>query len=161
MRRPGDRRSAVNAAFTLIEVLASLVIVTLAAVVLGGAYVNVLSGYQHAARATRTNVDVAFARDILFHIADLEEVEEGGDFETTDGRTVEWKATVEPTDVADLFSVNFEVFIEGDQNHDDEVVREQFRLLRPTWSEDDERDKLREESRRRIEEYVRDREARQ
>ncbi len=154
-----SRRSAVHG-FTLIEVLAALVIVTLSAVVLGGAYVNVLQGYKHAALSTRSSADVAFAREILFHIADLDQVEEGGDFETADGRTVEWKASVEPTEVSDLFEVRFEVVVQHGLGEEDEVVQEQFRLLRPTWSEDADRDKLREESRKRIEEYLRDREAR-
>ncbi|WP_221029587.1 PilW family protein [Actomonas aquatica] len=154
MRRRND------AGFTLLEVMAAMVIVLMAAIVLAGAYMNVLQGYAHAERATRVNADVAFAREILFHIADLEQVEEGGDFQTADGRNVEWRAVVLPTNVADLFDVRFEVRVQGDAQHDDEEVVEEFRLLRPTWSEDDERDKLREESRQRIEEFLRDREAR-
>jgi hypothetical protein len=35
-----------------------------------------------------------------------------------------------------------------------EVITERFRLLRPTWSEDDDRDKLRQESRDNITEYL-------
>ncbi|MCC5023138.1 MAG: hypothetical protein J6386_10265 [Candidatus Synoicihabitans palmerolidicus] len=40
------------------EVLAALAIFALAAIVLGGAYVNVLMGYEHAERATPVDADV-------------------------------------------------------------------------------------------------------
>ena len=140
--------------FTILEVLASLAIFALAAIVLGAAYVNVLMGYEHAERASRVDADVQFAREILFREPDREKVEEGNDFETTDGRRVEWRAIVDDTDIADLFDVTFEVVIEGGAQGREELVREQFRLLRPTWSEDDEREKLRQESRDRITEYL-------
>ena len=157
VRRHHARRSVRG--FTLLEVMAALVIFATAAIVLGAAYVNVLRGYQSAERATRVNAEVGFAREIVFRIADLERVEEGGDFEAANGRTVRWRAEVIPTEVADLFEVIFEVVVEGNQDVEEEIVTERFRMLRPTWSEDDEREKLRQESRDRITEYVREQEA--
>ncbi len=147
-------------AFTLIEVLAALAIVALSAIVLGAAYVNVLLGYEHAEEATRVDADVQFAREILFREPDREQAEEGDSFENAAGREVRWRATIEPTDIADLFDVQFEVIVAGDQTETERVVQERFRMLRPTWSEDNERELRREESRNRIEEYLRGREAR-
>ncbi len=144
--------------FTLVEVMAALVIVAMSAIVLGAAYINVLQGYENAKRATRTNTEVAFAREILFHIADLDQAEEGGDFQTVEGESVDWQATIEPTDVADLFTVTLEVQLPPNDKGERETVAEVFRLLRPTWSEDADRDQLRQEARARIEDYTQDRE---
>lgn len=143
-----------NRAFTIIEVLAALAIFATAAIVLGAAYVNVLNGYAHAERATKVDSDLRFAREILFRQADLEKVEEGDEFETADGRRVIWKAVVEPTLVADLFEVEFEVELIGGNSGEGEVLTERFRLLRPTWSEDNDRDQLRQEARDNITQYL-------
>jgi general secretion pathway protein I len=140
-------------AFTLVEVLVALSIVAMAAIMLGTAYVNVLLGYEHAERSTTVDADVRFAREILFRQPDREKAEEGDEFGTADGRRVLWSARIEPTAVADLFDVTFEVeLIDKGQN---EIVREQFRLLRPTWSEDNDRDQLRQQMRSDIEQYLR------
>jgi general secretion pathway protein I len=147
-----------NRGFTILEVLAALAIFAIAAIVLGTAYVNVLNGYQLAERSTQINVDVRFAREILFYQSDLEKVEEGGDFETVDGRQVSWIAEVEPTMIADLFDVTFEVNIQSDRAGEQDEFVERFRMLRPTWSEDDEREKLRQEMRDRITRMLEDRE---
>jgi len=141
-------------AFTIIEVLAALAIFAMAAIVMGAAYVNVLLGYAHAERATKIDADVRFAREILFRQPDLEEVEDGDEFETADGRRVIWRAIVEPTLVADLFEVEFEVELLDGNTGKGEVITERFRLLRPTWSEDDDRDKLRLEARDNITQYL-------
>jgi general secretion pathway protein I len=143
--------------FTILEVLASLAIFAIAAIVLGAAYINVLTGYEHAENSTRIDADVRFAREILFYQSDLEKVEEGVDFETADGRKISWKAEVVPTLVADLFDVTFIVQIGTGVSGGSAEVIEHFRMLRPTWSEDDEREKLRQESRDRITQFLEDR----
>lgn len=143
--------------FTILEVLAALAIFAIAAIVLGAAYINVLNGYQLAERSTQINADVRFAREILFYQSDLDKVEEGGEFETADGRQVSWIAEVEPTLIADLFDVTFEVRIQQDGGGERAVFVERMRMLRPTWSEDDEREKLRQESRDRITRMLEDR----
>lgn len=141
-------------AFTIIEVLVALTIVAMAAIVLGTAYINVLLGYEHAERSTMVDADVRFAREILFRIPELEDAEDGDDFETADGRRVIWQATIEPTLVPDLFDVTFEVELIDENDGEGQIVVEQFRLLRPTWSEDDESDLLRQELRDDIEQYL-------
>ncbi len=140
--------------FTIIEVLAALTIFVTAAIVMGAAYINVLLGYERAERSTKVDADVRFAREILFRHPDIDDVEDGDDFETADGRRVIWRATVEPTSVADLFEVDFEVELIDGGTGKPEIVRERFRLLRPTWSEDDDRDKLRQEAHDNITQYL-------
>ena len=143
-----------NRAFTIIEVLAALAIFATAAIVLGAAYVNVLNGYAHAERATKVDADLRFAREILFRQPDLDLVEEGDEFESADGRRVIWRAIVEPTLVADLFEVEFEVELIDENTGEGETVTERFRLLRPTWSENNDRDQLRQEARDNLTQYL-------
>jgi general secretion pathway protein I len=59
---------------------------------------------------------------------------------------------VEPTNVADLFAVTFTCEITVPSEPKPEIIEERFRLLRPTWSEPAERDKLRTEAKTRIQE---------
>lgn len=137
-------------AFTIIEVLCALAILALAAVVLGSSYANVINGYIVMKKAYRAEDDFTFARAALLAEPDLKKVEEGADFTTVDGRKVRWSATVEPTTIADLFTVTFHCEIGGNATEQAARTEQVFRLLRPTWSEAGDRDKLRAESQRRI-----------
>lgn len=136
--------------FTLLEVLAALVIFALAAAVLGGAYVNVLNAYQTMARNVRQQDDLRFARERLRAEPDRRKAEEGGDFRSSEGRRVEWRAEIEPTEMPDLFTVRFRCRLEEAPPAPAREVEEVFHLLRPTWSEAGERDKRRAEVRKRI-----------
>ncbi|GAB1487861.1 hypothetical protein MASR2M8_03020 [Opitutaceae bacterium] len=144
------RNSKTPSGFTLLEVLVALSIFALAAVVLGSAYVNVLTSYAAVARAGRIDEDVRFARAALAAEADRERAEEGGDFEGVDGRRVRWTAQIEPAGVADLFTVTLTCELTTPGAGQPETVTEVFRLLRPTWSEVNEREALRAEARNRI-----------
>ncbi|HTZ19805.1 MAG TPA: prepilin-type N-terminal cleavage/methylation domain-containing protein [Opitutaceae bacterium] len=137
-------------AFTLVEVLVALSIFALAAVVLGAAYVNVLLSYETAARSTQGDEDVKFARAQLLAIADPKKIEEGGDFDSPGGRRVHWSAQIESTETADLFLVHFLCEINDPATPDTPKIAQDFRVLRPTWSDPAERDKLRQDARQRI-----------
>lgn len=136
--------------FSLIEVLVALSIFAFAAIVLGAAYVNVLNAYARVGDAVRQDDDLRFARQTVFLETDLEKVEEGGDFQTTDGRRVAWQARVEPTNLPDLFTVTFTCEVGATSGERPRTIVQSFRLLRPTWSKPDEREKLRREARDRI-----------
>ncbi len=152
-RRAGTARTTLGG-FTLIEVMVALAVFALSTVVIGAAYVNVLSGYNAASKGFQRDEDLRFARSLLMAQADIKKVEEGGEFDTADQRRVRWSGTVEPTNTADLFTVTFtcEISSLGTVGNDRKVT-EVFRLLRPTWSEDADRTTLREEARKRIEEF--------
>ena len=145
-------KSKIPRGFTLLEVLIALTIFALAAVVLGASYVNVLLSYQIAARSTQGDEDVKFARAQLLAIADPKKIEEGGDFDSPGGRRVHWSAQIEPTETADLFLVHFLCEINDPATPDAPRIEQDFRVLRPTWSDPAERDKLRQEARQRIQE---------
>lgn len=140
-------------AFTIIEVLMALALFALAAVVMGTAYVNVLNAYAVAARSMQGEEDVRFAREQLLRETDPKAVEEGGEFTSADGRSVRWKAKIEPTSLPDLFDVAFTCESSELGGAAPQITTQKFRLLRPTWSDPGERDKLRQEARKRIEEF--------
>jgi len=140
---PHPRR---HGGFTLIEVLMALVIFTLTAVVLGGAFVNVLSSYELAQRANATDVDVSYARSQLLALSDLQTAENGAEFDDDDGQTirhVKWTAEIDPQDTTDLFSVTFTCTITEPAAARPLKTVETFMLLRPTWSDPTTRSTLR------------------
>lgn len=137
-------------AFTLIEVLIALAIFVMMAVVLGMAYSNVLTSYEVAARTTRGDDEVRFARVALLAESEREVAELGAEFDGANSRRVRWKAVIEPSNVADLFTVTFICEISGPDLPKPELTQDVFRLLRPTWSEAADRDKLRADAKARI-----------
>ena len=143
-------KSKIPRAFTLLEVLIALSIFAMAAMVLAASYVNVLLSYQIAARGTQGDEDVKFARAQLLAIADPKKIEEGGDFDSPNGRRVHWSAQIEPTETADLFLVHFLCEISDPATPEMPKIAQDFRVLRPTWSDPTDRDKLRQEARQRI-----------
>jgi general secretion pathway protein I len=141
--------------FTLIEVLIALAIFAMAAVVLIGAYLNVLNSYSIAARERGADADVEFARMQLLKEPDPELAMEGGEFDGTEGRHIRWTSEIEPSaTIPDLFTVHFTAEIIEATALTPETHEETFSLLRPTWSTDvTERTLLQQEVRNRIAEF--------
>lgn len=134
-------------AFTLIEVLVSLAIFALAAVVLSAAYLNVISGYQTRDELHTQEAGWQLARILVTTEPDLTKVEAGGNLKLPDQSTITWSADVQPTNLADLFAVTLHVQASGENRWDKEG---RLMLLRPAWSDPGDRDRLREDSRQRI-----------
>jgi len=137
-------------AFTLIEVLVSLAIFALAAVVLGAAYVNVLTGYDAVSHRQEHEQDLRLVRAQVLAEPVRKLVELGGTFPLPQNRHAEWSAAVQETAVADLFRVSFHCVIAEPERARPWVRDESFMLLRPTWSDPADRDKLREQSAQRL-----------
>ena len=153
MLRPGPdlppRR--ISAAFTLVEVLVALAIFALSAILLAGAYVNVLTSYDLVSRGAQTSADLAFARSLVLTEPDRTKLEQGGEFDTAAGRRAKWSVEIASTATADLFTVTFTCEIDDPTRPEPDKTVETFTLLRPTWSIDaNERGKLREDARTRI-----------
>jgi len=136
--------------FTIIEVLIALAIFAGAAVMLSATYLNVINGYAIIEHEGDYQNEIKFARTTLLTEADLETVEKGGEFEGSGGRHISWKASVEPTQTADLFTVTFECEINAADMKQPMRTTDTFRLLRPTWSKSEDREKLRSATRTRI-----------
>lgn len=132
-----------RAGFTLIEVLVSLGIFALAAVVLGSAYVNILVGYQTMRATTAEKTDVGFARSLILNEPQRDLVEKGGEFRTADGGRLRWTARIEEAERADLFRVAVEYEISPAGPAPTRRRNETLLVLRPTWSDPLKREKLR------------------
>ena len=126
----------------------ALMIFALTAVVLGGAYVNVLNSFEIARKANVNDDDLSFARSQLLSQADLPTAQAGAEFDDGD-RHVKWTADIEPTNTTDLFTVAFTCVITEPQVPTRNVV-ETFMLLRPTWSDPAARSTLRQAAADRI-----------
>jgi type II secretion system protein I len=139
--------------FTLFEVLVALSIVAMAVVVLGSSYLNVLNSYEVVRRGVMINEDFAFARQQVLRQPDRKKLEQGGDFETADGRRARWEVEITSTKLPDVFNVAFTCEIADPVRPEPERAMQTFTVLRPTWSVDGgERGKLKEEVKRRIQE---------
>lgn len=142
-----------RSAFTLVEVMVALAIFAMAAIVLGASYVNVLMGYAMVNRAPHADADLYFVKAALHAEADREAAEEGDEFESTNGRRVRWSTVITPLNVADLFEVTLTCELTDAGETQPRVVTQTLRLLRPTWSQAEEREALRTEARERIIEF--------
>ena len=145
MNRPRHR------AFTLLEVLVSLTVFALVAIVLGAAYLNVLNSYDVVKRGMLVGEDFDFARQLVLTEPDRKKLELGGEFDSAGGRHARWSVEITSTTMADLFNVGFTCEMSDPARPEPEKLVQNFTLLRPTWSIDPaERSKLKEETKTRI-----------
>lgn len=140
-RRPG---------FTLIEVLVSLAIFALAAVVLSVAYLNVIGSYRALGAQQQSDEDWKILREVVLTEPDAKKVEEGGRLGLPGGRELTWKAAIAPTEIADLFRVTLEGDVPRAAEAEAWQRRQVLYTLRPAWSDPAEREKLREVTRQRL-----------
>jgi general secretion pathway protein I len=137
--------------FTLIEVLVSLAIFALAAVALGAAYCNTLENIHLADRVQEQAGDLRTVRSLLLSEPDRRRAERGGDLLLPNGKRLHWTAEINAAQVADLFRITLYYENTHDNAGLDWKRTESFMLLRPSWSDEDSRDKLRAEDRVRLE----------
>jgi general secretion pathway protein I len=137
------RPARCHRAFTLVEVLVSLAIFSLAAVVLGTAYVNLLENYHAMQAWTAGKDELAFARAGLLVEPDRQHAERGGEVALSAGGTLRWEAKIDEAALPDLFRVEFSYESRPAGPGAVQRGREEFLLLRPTWSDPAKREKLR------------------
>jgi general secretion pathway protein I len=136
--------------FTLIEVLVSLAIFALAAVVLSVAYLNIIGSYRSLGAQHQSDEDWKLLRAVVLTEPELAKVEEGGRITLPGGRQLNWKAKAEPTHVADLFQLTLEAEVPASGDMEEWKQRQVLHLFRPGWSDPAEREELREKTRQRI-----------
>jgi general secretion pathway protein I len=129
--------------FTLIEVLVSLAVLALAAIVLGAAYVNTLEAHRTAAQRAAVGTPLEFLREAILNEPEREKIEAGGDLSLPDNRRLRWEATLEASAVPDLFRVVVTGRVEGGDLRAPEEFAHTLMLLRPTWSDAQEREQIR------------------
>jgi general secretion pathway protein I len=137
-------------AFTLIEVLVSLAIFALASVVLSVAYLNVIGSYRALDSQQRSDEDWKVLRAGVLTEPDLAKVEEGGRVVLPGGRELAWRAKVEPTEIADLFRLTLEGDVPAAGEAEAWQRTQHLYVLRPSWSDPAEREKLRDVTRQRL-----------
>jgi general secretion pathway protein I len=140
-RRPGPAERSGDGAFTLLEVMASLMIFAMTAIVLGSAYLNVLNSYAAVGKGHENDQDVAFCRQELLRQADLQSAENGDQFNgvpppgALTPPQVQWSSTIDQANEPDLFTVVLTVQIAASPTATPTVITQTFMLLRPTWSD--------------------------
>ena len=128
--------------FSLIEVVVALALFAMAAVVLNSSFVNALLARERGLSNDRLNADIQAVRLQLLLESNLEDAEDGGRYETLNSGTANWEASVEPTNLIDLFHVQLQIEFSDPQDDQTTTHTESLYLLRPTWSESDERSEL-------------------
>ena len=128
--------------FSLIEVVVALALFAMASVVLTSSFVNALLAREHGLSNDLRHADIRAVRMQLLLEPNLDDAEDGDRYETLNNGTANWEATIEPTEVVDLFQVQFRVEFSKPQEGQEGTHIETLYLLRPTWSESDERSEL-------------------
>jgi general secretion pathway protein I len=128
--------------FSLIEVLIALALFAIASNIIGSAFINALLSRERNNDNSYRDIAIQTARKQLLLEKNIDDAEDGGSVETLELGEVDWYAEIIPTDMVDLFEVN--LFIEFFDVKDDQSsnYNETLLLLRPTWSESDERSSL-------------------
>ncbi|RPG85996.1 MAG: prepilin-type N-terminal cleavage/methylation domain-containing protein [Coraliomargarita sp. TMED73] len=137
--------------FTLIEVVVALAIFAAASVGLTLTFTSILTARQHGVQSDLLDADLRAVRLQLLLEPNLELAEEGNNMETLSCGEAEWQAEILPTELVDLFQVRFLVEFSDPPEGLPENYSETLYLLRPTWSEPDERDDLLAEKREALE----------
>ncbi len=137
--------------FTLLEVLVALALFFMAVTFFSMTYLNTLMAIEGTQLNQGLEQDMAAIRRQALLIADVEELEDGGDVVTGEHGLAHWTVEYEPTQVADLFLVTLSVELDPDDK--EKGVREateRFYLTRPSWSEPTEREDLRAQTKERL-----------
>lgn len=140
-----------RAAFTLIEVLVALAVFAMAGTYLMSTFVNALLAREKSVNTDILNADVRAVRMQLLLEPNLEDAEEGGEYPTLNNGEAVWEAAIEPTEVVDLFKVILNMEFSEPADDQPSSYTETLYLLRPTWSESDERADLLEDKREALE----------
>lgn len=137
--------------FTLIEVLIALTVFAMAATYLTSTFVNALTARERSVSNDVLHADIQAVRMQLLLEPNLEDAEDGGEYPTLSHGEASWQARIEPTEIVDLFAVELAIeFSEPPEDGPYDYV-ETLYLLRPTWSEADERSQLLEDKRQELE----------
>ena len=86
----------------------------------------------------------------------LEDAEDGDEYETVHSGEASWEAQIVPTNVVDLFQVILSIRFSEPPAGLVADYTETLYLLRPTWSESDERSDLLQDKREALEDTRRD-----
>ena len=132
-------------AFSLIEVLIALALFAIAANVISSAFINALLSRERNDSRLYNDFAIQTARKQLLLEKNIEDAEDGGTVETLELGEVDWYAEILPTEIVDLFEVQLYGTFYDLEDRQKANFSETLYLLRPTWSESDERSMLLED----------------
>lgn len=133
--------------FTLIEVVIALAIFSTFAVYLTSAFVNALMAREFGNNNQLFEGDIRTVRMQLLLEDNRDDAEDGDEVDTLNSGTASWRAVIEETNIIDLFQVGLEIEFLDPPEGTEGTYKETLYLLRPTWSESDDRETLLEDKR--------------
>lgn len=137
-----DFKNNSTKAFSLVEVLIALALFAIASNVISSAFINALLSRERNNEILYRDLAIQTARKQVLLQTNLQDAEDGGKVETLELGEVDWYAEITPTEIVDLFEVHLYVeFFDLEDTRLSDFDETLF-LLRPTWSESDERSKL-------------------
>lgn len=139
------RRKSDGSGFSMIEVVIALAVFAMAAVVLTDTFVNALLARERGVSNDARNRDIQAVRMQLLLEPNRDDAEEGDTYETLGNGPAHWESVIELTNVVDLFQVQLSIEFQDPQDGQEAAYQETLYLLRPTWSESDERSNLLQE----------------
>lgn len=140
-------------AFTLIEVLIALAIFAMAGLYLMSTFVNAVTARERSVSDDALHADIQAVRMQLLLEPNLEDAEDGGEYPTLHHGEARWQAVIEPTNIVDLFDVELSIEFSEPAKGRPSSYKERLYLLRPSWSEGDDRTDLLEDKREALEDY--------
>lgn len=136
--RPHGRKSA----FTLLEVTLASAIFAGAIVVLTSAFANALTALQTMRQDSDDEPIFRFVRSLVITVPDRDNFQDGESLDLPDEGKVTWTAVVEDTQLVDLFKVVLTMNLTKKDMNEPITRVETLYLLRPTWSDTDDRSRL-------------------
>ena len=137
--------------FSFIEVLVASAIFILSAAMLTDTIATALIMRDRPSSPSLFDEDLKTVRLQLLLEPSRDDAIRGGEIDTVGGGRALWQAEIEPTELVNLFEVVFTVRFTDKEKGYPETHVERLRLLRPTWSQADERSILLDEKRRTME----------
>ncbi len=143
--------------FSLIEVVIAVAIAGIAFFALTQTFFNILLTLDDLESESDIQKDIRFVRRQIIQIQERDELEEGGEIETLDLGSAEWRVELEETTVVDLFRLELAVEFENPEGDEPINYEEILFLLRPTWSDPIDSSEILAEAKDRIEDLARNR----
>ncbi|MGH8335842.1 MAG: type IV pilus modification PilV family protein [Gammaproteobacteria bacterium] len=128
--------------FSLVETLVAMFIFILTVGVLSQSAANAIRAISTMEITEGSDVNFQFMRDVVLTISDTQTLGIGGDVATPTGGSGRWDAETETTDTPDLFKLKLTMRISGKNDEKAEDATELLYVLRPQWSQTDERSAL-------------------
>ena len=89
--------------------MVALALFAMASVVLTSSFVNALLAREHGQSNDLRHADIRAVRMQLLLEPNLDDAEDGGRYDTLNNGTANWEASIEPTNVIDLFEVQLQI----------------------------------------------------